>query len=680
MIVKTICNMCNNFCGLDVHVEDGRIVRVRGMAEHPLHTPCVKPRGLVDLVYSKERITSPLRRVNSGWEEISWDEALDTICHKLDRIREEDGAKALAVHTGNPFIAGHVAAGLGARFCSLYGTPNFTSCGSICHWAHVIGHSLTLDYNDAHLIPSFANSNCIVIWGFNPAQSDISSSAAIASARKNGAKLIVIDPRAIPLAKRADMYVQIRPGTDCALALGLLNVIITEGLYDRRFVEEWTVGFDRLVEHVKDYPPERVADITWVRGEVIEDIARAYARGKPATIAQGEALNHCVNGVQTSRAIATLIAITGNLNIPGGTACYSRPKLPSLKVKGKVSMEEAITTDYPIFTKFAGSTTAMALPDVIISKKPYPIRALIVGGGNPVMTWPNTNKVKDALSRLELLVAIDLFMTETAKLAHIFLPAATFVEGQSLREYYLRGLPLTVRGQQAIAPPGESLPDWKIWSELGKRMGYGEYFPWRDEDELSQYLLRRSGVTLNQSKQHQGVIFYDSVERREYLKDGFHTPSGKVEIYSKTMAEHGYHPLPTFEEPAESPVSRPDLAEKYPLILTTGARVTAFSHSRYRNVAALRRRCPEPLAEINIQTATALGISDGDTVVVESPRGSIELKANVSEDIHPRVVSIQHGWTEANANILTDGGRDPVSGFPSLRATLCRVAKKQKTN
>ena len=167
MITKTICNLCNNFCGLDVHVEDGRIVRVRGMAEHPLHTLCVKPQGLVDLVYSKERITSPLRRVNRGWEEISWDEALDIIGQKLDRIREEDGAKALAVYAGNPFIAGHVAAGLAARFCSLYGTPNFTSCGSICHWVHVIGHSLTLDYNTVHLIPSFANSNCIVVWGLN---------------------------------------------------------------------------------------------------------------------------------------------------------------------------------------------------------------------------------------------------------------------------------------------------------------------------------------------------------------------------------------------------------------------------------------------------------------------------------------------------------------------------------
>lgn len=676
MIIKTTCNMCNNFCGLDVHVEDGRIVRVRGMAEHPLHTPCVKPQGLVDLVYSKERITSPLRRVNSGWEEISWDEALDIICQKLDRIKEEDGAKALAVYAGNPFIAGHVAAGLAARFCSLYGTPNFTSCGSICHWVHVMGHSLTLDHNTVHLIPSFANSKCIVVWGFNPAQSDIASSAAIASARKKGAKLIVIDPRAIPLAKRADIYAQIRPGTDCALALGLLNVIIAEGLYDKRFVEKWTVGFDRLVEHVKDYPPERVADITWVRRETIEDIARAYAKSRPATIAQGEALNHCVNGVQTSRAIATLIAITGNLDIPGGTACYPQRKRASFKVEGKVSMEEAINTEYPLFTKFTGNPTAMTLPDVLISQKPYPVRALIVDGSNPVLTWPNTDKVKDAFSRLELLVTIDLFMTETAKLAHIFLPAATFVEGQSMRDYSLRGLPLTVWGRQAIAPLGNSLPDWKIWSELGTRMGYGEYFPWRDEDELSQYLLQRSGVTLNQSKQHQEVIFYQSVEGREYLKDGFTTPSGKVEIYSKTMAEHGYPPLPTFEEPAESPLSRPDLAEKYPLILTTGARVTAFSHSRYRNVATLRRHCPEPFAEINIQTAAALGISDGDRVVVESPRGSIELKANVSKDIHPRTVSIQHGWTEANANILTDGGRDPISGYPSLRSILCRVTKR----
>lgn len=676
-IVKTICTLCPISCGLEVQVRAGKITGIAEMKEHPLRRICIKARGLIDWVYARERVTSPMRRTNGNWQEISWDEALGVVADKLSQIKEGYGAKAFVVHLGYPFIASHTSR-LASRFCSIYGSPNFTTGDSLCFMARAIGHGLTYNHAGLPLLPNFRATKCMVIWGSNPPQSNIMMTAAITSARKQGAKLIVIDPRATPLAKRADIYAQIRPGTDCALALGLLNVIITEGLYDKPFVQEWTVGFEQLLEHVKDYPPEKVADITWVPKETIEDIARSYAQNKPATIAQGVSLDHCINGVQTSRAIATLIAITGNIDIPGGNV-YNLPlKQVSLRVKGQVSVEDAIGAGYPLFTKFTHETTAMPVPDAIISSKPYPIKALIVQGSNPILTWPNSNKVKEALSKLELLVVIDHLMTETAKLAHIFLPAATFLEGKILKDYGIPALPMIVRGEQAIAPLGGSLPDWKIWSELGRRMGYGEYFPWQDEDELFEYLLQPTGIALDQLKARPGGVFYRPRERQKYLREGFNTPSGKVEIYSQTMAEHGYPPLPTFEEPAESPLRQPDLAEKYPLILTTGVRINAFTHSQHRNVATLRRRCPEPFVEINAKTAKSLEIVNGDMVVLETGRGSIELKASLSEDIHPMVLSIQHGWSEANANILTDDRRDPVSGYPGLRSILCRAIKAGK--
>ena len=676
-IVKTICTLCPISCGLNVQVREGKITGIAEMKEHPLRRICIKARGLIDWVYARERVTSPMRRTNGNWQEISWDEALGVVADKLSQIRDGYGAKAFAVHLGYPFIASHTSR-LASRFCSIYGSPNFTTGDSLCFMARAIGHGLTCNHAGLPLLPNFRATKCMIIWGSNPPQSNIMMTAAITSARKQGAKLIVIDPRRTSLARRADIYAQIRPGTDCALALGLLNVIITEGLYDKPFVQEWTVGFEQLLEHVKDYPPEKVADITWVPEQTIEDIARSYAQNRPATIAQGVSLDHCVNGVQTSRAIATLIAITGNIDVPGGNV-YNQPlKQASLRVKGRVSVEDAIGAGYPLFAQFTRETTAMPVPDAIISSKPYPIKALIVQGSNPILTWPNSNKVKEAFSKLELLVVIDPLMTETAKLAHIFLPAATFLEGKILKDYGIPALPMIVRGEQAIAPLGGSLPDWKIWSELGRRMGYGEYFPWQDEDELFEYLLQPTGITLDQLKARPGGVFYRPRERQKYLREGFNTPSGKVEIYSKIMEDHGYPPLPMFEEPAESPLRQPDLAEKYPLILTTGVRINAFTHSQHRNVATLRRRCPEPFVEINAETAKSLEIVNGDMVILETARGNIELKASLSEDIHPMVLSIQHGWSEANANILTDDRRDPVSGYPGLRSILCRAIKAGK--
>ena len=679
-IVKTICNMCQLGCGINVHVKEGRAVHISPMEEHPLRVLCPKAdsQAVLEMVYSPDRLSAPLRKVNGGFKEISWNEALEVVSQELNRIKQQYGAQAFVYNTGNAFISTHTEK-VARRFCDLFGTPNFTSGASFCFYSRVFAHSLTWDYRGGYALPVWRKSQCAIIWGANPTESAIPVLPGIRALRERGGKLIVIDPRAIPLAREADIYAQVRPGTDCALALGLLNVIITEGLYDRDFVEKWTTGFDRLAEHVKEYTPEKVAEITWVSPDTIKTIARTYAQAKPASIFEGVALDHFNNGFQASRAIAILIAITGNLDLPGGNASPSRGiPFTNLRVVDRIHDEDGIGAEYPVFNRFTHERSAMCIPDAILDGKPYPVKALLVHGSEPMRIWPNTSRVEKALKSLELLVVIDLFLTDTARLADVVLPCTSFLEGWSWKDYRSNGLPMVDIGSPAVDPVGSSMEDWQIIARLSKKMGFSEYFPWKDSPDLFQYLFEPTGIKVEQFKEHPGGIFTAKPESQRYLKEGFNTPSGKVEIYSQTLEDYGYPALPVFEEPAQSPVSRPDLAEKYPFMLVTGAKTKYFTHSRFRNVPSLRRHEPEPMVEINAEAATKIGIGQGDTVLVESPRGSIRLKAALTPDIHPRVVSIMHGWGEANVNLLIDdvaSVRDPVSSYPPFKATLCRVMK-----
>jgi anaerobic selenocysteine-containing dehydrogenase len=674
-VIKSLCGMCPIACGIDVYVKDGKVIKVAGMEEHVVRPVCVKAKGIIDWVYSSERITNPLKKINSRWKEISWDEAFTFISDKLLDVKEKYGPKALVVHLGYQAIATQVTR-LARRFCDLYGTPNFTTGASFCYLARAIAYSATFNHNFIWLMPAPLGTRCMVAWGTNPTQSFPMVASMIFQAKESGAKLIVVDPRRTHLAKIADIHAQLRPGTDCALALGLLNVIVEEGLYDRQFVEDWTHGFERLIEHLREYTPERVEQITWVPASTIRGFARTYAESKPACIFPGVSVDHCTNGIQAHRAISTLIAITHNFDIPGGSQYVEPLPQADLGIRERISLEEAIGAEYPLFSKFLSETTVVTALDAMIKGKPYPIKSLIVQACNPALTWPNAGKIKRAFEKLDLIVVIDHFMTETAKLADLILPATTFLERKDILDYAVLGFPLVGFRDKAIEPFGNCMPDWKIWSKLGEKMGYEEYFPWEGVEELFETLLEPTNVTVGKLKENPRGVFYRPVERERYLKCGFNTPSGKVEIYSEMMERYGYDPLPTYREPAESPVSKSDLARKYPLILTTGVRVNVFTHSQHRDIPKLRKEVPEPLVEVNAQTAEGLGITDGDVVRVESPRGSIELKVKVTEDIDPRVVNLQHGWAEANANILTDDEkRDPVSGYPGFRSLLCRVIK-----
>jgi anaerobic selenocysteine-containing dehydrogenase len=671
--------LCVSGCGINAYVEGGRLVKVEGMPEHPLNKGGLCPRGenLVEFAYAPDRVKYPMKKENGEWKRISWDEALDTIASKLTKIKEEYGAHALAIFNGSMAVENIELAAFTQRFKGAYGTPNLISVESFCFRIRVVAHLMTFGRFTSE---DPLEAECIVLWGNNPDESRWMWAEHIHAAVDRGLKLIVIDPRRTPLAKKG-IHLQIRPGTDAALGLAMLNVIISEGLYDRQFLEEWAVGFDELKEHVKQYTPEKVEEVTWVAAPEIRKAARIFATVKPACIIPGTcSLAQNGNGLQNERLLCILQTVTGNLDVPGGWAMTPLIRLSDLRLP--VDEEPIGAAEYPVFYKTGGKAVpygqTVVFPDVVLSEKPYPIKALIVTGGNPALTLPDSNKIAEALQKLDLLVVISPFMTETAEMADIVLPACTFLEKMGLGMVYgiNAGLPYVLLRKQVIEPPGEAWADWKFWTELARRMGLGEYFPWNTDEEVVAHLLEPSGVTLKQLKENPCGVYYDTKNYNARETFGFRTPSGKIEIYSRALEEAGFDPLPTHREPSQSPVRTPELAKEYPLILITGARMREYTHSQLRNMTQMRRRAPEPLAEVHPSTARKYDIINGEMIWVETRKGSIKMKAKVTEDIAPLVVSIPHGWAQANANVLTDiENRDPISGYPEFKALLCRIRK-----
>jgi len=678
--IKTDCILCVWGCGINAYVKDGRLVRVEGMTEHPLNQGVLCPRGqhLVDYVYSPDRLKYPMKKRNGSWERISWDEALDTIAGKLQQIKNKYGARALAIFCGSIGVENNELAAFARRFRGAFGTPNFLTVESTCYRSRILAHQLTFG---TLLLEEPEKAKCIILWGHDPDNSNPPLAKLIHKALDNGLQLIIINPKRTPLAKRG-IHIPIRPGTDCALALGMLNVIISEGLHDKEFIDKYTIGFDKLVEHVKQYPPEKVEKITWVPAADIRRIARIFAEAESASIIQGICcLDQHINGLQNSRVLAILQAVTGNIEKPGSWVTVPFPRLGSLSIK--VEEEPIGITKHPLFYHLWGRTSpygqAMYLADTILTEKPYPIKALIVTGGNPALTLPDSKKIEEALEDLEFLVVIDLFMTETAKMADIVLPACSFMERMGVGYVYAvtSGMPYLLLRKRVIEPLGECWPDWKFWCQLGRRMGYGDFFPWQTGEEVVEHWLKPIGLTIKQlTEQNPEGVFFATKKYNLLEKGKFRTPSEKIELYSETLAEHGYDPLPVHIEPSQSPVGSPELAKEYPLILTTGSRLLEYTHSQMRNVAGLQQSAPEPIAEIHPDTAQKYGIADGDTITVATRKGEIRIKVRTTEDLAPQVVSIPHGWAQANANILTQlEPGDPVTGYPELKALLCKIKK-----
>ncbi len=675
--VTTTCGICSAGCGMKITFDMERILKIEGQADHPVSRGylCPKGRAVKELIEAPDRLKSPVKKTSQGqWQEVSWREAIDFVVQNITRIKNSYGPEALAVHVGQAGV-GKQFAHYAERFCRAYGTPNFSTAGSHCHISKMMANVITYGVLP---IPDYTNSNCIVLWGYNPSSSCPPLMDFINKALLRGARLIVVDPKKTATAKRANLHLQIRPGTGGALALGLLHVIVKENLYDQKFVESWTTGFDRLVDLITEYPPETVEKITWVKAENIREAAVLYAQSPPACIYPGIAVELNTNGFQAARAIAIMQAVTGNLDITGGALFGPSVKLAPLTLKNiKWNNKTAIgQNEYPLFFKHTNNAQANIYSRAILEGKPYPLKGMIVSGSNPLLTWPNAGKLKEALPRLEFLAVVDHFMTDTARLADIVLPAATFLSrGELWDSSPVFGPPRIGLAEKVYREEG-CMSDWDFWRELVEKVGYKYILPLLDEESATNCRLKPISLTTEELKQNpHGFVYAERIEK-SYETSGFKTPTGKVEIYSEELEKYGYDPLPVYKDPAESPESTPEKAAEYPFVLSTGARNLGYLHSRYRNMPSLRRLNPEPLVEVHKDKAKDMGLKDGDAVLVESPRASIELKVKLTDDIDPRVIYIPHGWSEANVNYLTDSeDLDPVTGFPGDRSLLARIVK-----
>ena len=677
--IATDCTICYHSCGMNVLVEEGRITKVQGLKDHPLNKGKLCPKGAraVELVYHPDRLKYPLKRVDGQWKRISWDIALMEIADKLQRLKNEFGPEILSIFSGSIGVENLEMMELAQRFKGAFGSPNFISVEGICYRMRIRARQMTFG---KYLVEEM-NTKLYVVWGHNPEQSDLPLFLSIQENLKKGSKLVVIDPRKISLAKKAEIYLSIRPGTDGALALALIHVIIKENLYDKDFVERWTHGFDKLVPHIEPYTPEWAERVTWVPAEDIRKLARLYATAESASIFQGtNTQDQTANGTQNSRAFAILQTITGNINNPGGWVVG-----PRLSIAGLGIPTERIpigAKDYTLFYDFWGRKSPFGQVVCFPDSVPNIIRALIVTGGNPAVSLPDSNAFRQALQKLNLLVVHDLFMTETAELAHYVLPACTHLEKNGLAYSYnvCHGIPYLMLRKKAIDPLHESWSEFRFWKGLANKMGFGELFPWETDEEVVELEVRPTGMSYKELKEEKVAGAYYGEKRygmEEYERKGFSTPSRKIEIYSETFEKAGFDPLPTYREPDQSPISGSELYKKYPLILTTGARVLYYTHGQHRNIKALKEKVPEPFVEIHPRTATQYGIKDGDPVVVESNRGKINVKARVTQGILEGVVSIPHGWPrEANVNLLTDVHcREPIMGYPQMKSQLCSIRK-----
>lgn len=733
-IKKAICEWCHHRCKVAVEIRNGRLVKVEADMEHPwaqslsrVVRACPRARAAAEWFYHPERLCFPLRRVGERgegkWERISWEQALDEIADKLREVKDKYGAEAVAATTGT-YRTRHEYA---ARFFNLFGSPNHATVAAAICWllSGQIGLAMLGWPINRPIVSLDPNTKCFLLIGANPAQSRTSAWFTMLDAKKSGAKLIVIDPRCTIPAKAADIWLQPRPGTDVALLMGMIDVILHEELYDKEFVNKWCYGFDKLVECARGYPLDEVADITWVPAEKIKQAAVMYAVNKPAASWNRMGLEQIAGSTEAVQARFILSAITGNIDVKGGERLLG--PYPYLVTESEIELgtklprsqwQKMLGVDkFRLFSPAAYEIIqenvkrvwgirlakwaycfphAPTLFRAMITGEPYPVKAVITYGNEPLVSQPNAKLVYRALKSLELYVVMDFWMTPSAELADYVLPACSWLERPFLGT--MMDMANFVQSGEAALPAvkeGEydRRTDFDLWRGLGIRLGQEEYWPWKTLEEAFDYRLKPLGFTLKDFlSKHRG---FDQVplEWNKYKKKGFATPTGKAELYSTILEKLGYNPLPVYREPFESPISTPELAQSYPLILTTGGRFLPMFHSEQRQVDSLRRMHPAPIVQIHPDKASELGIRDGDWVWIETQRGRVRMKCRYFDGIDPRVVHAEHGWWfpelpgeepwlhgvwESNINVVTDD--DPeycnkISGGSVFRGLLCKVYK-----
>jgi anaerobic selenocysteine-containing dehydrogenase len=713
-VVASICGICPAGCGVHVHKVDGKIDRLTPIKEHPQGIVC--PRGMHarEIVYSPDRILFPQRRNGARdqqlFERITWDVAYEAIVDNLHQIARRHGPESVCIYTGR----GNFEYGLNEAFAPEgtvessanavlfpFGSPNASGVGSLCYAAYgMIASRACFGEYMRNMVEDIDQADLILVWGENPTtDSSPINLPRLMRAQRSGARVVVIDHRRSETAQamRAE-WIGIRPGTDGALALAMIHVLIADELYDLPFVKQWVHGFRALRDYVAAFTPERVEQISWVPADRIRELARAVGQAEGCSILTYTGLEYSNGGVQAIRAVWALQAIAGHLDVPGGKLFKMPDRLQLNRILTPLPLDSPKplgADEYPLYYEVRKEAHAALLPRAILEDDPYPVRALIISGSSLITSWPNPDLWRRALAALDFLVIVNRFPTADARYADILLPATTMFEIES---YMIHDGYIQLR-QKVIEPVGEARNDYLIFSELARRLGYGQLWP-QTEEGMIRDALGDNGFTLEALREFpEGLPFdvpamifrkYEAGLLRADGAPGFNTPTGKFEVASEWFRQNGYDPLPAYTEPIEGPLAAPEISRKYPLVFNSGARTQTAFRSQHHNIPSLAAKQPFPLVHLHPEDAYARGIVDGDPVYVLSPRGRAPFRAHVTEHIVPGVVEVNMGgggpvgpvdWQRGNVNQLTDfDNRDPISGFPVYKALMCNVVKRGQGN
>jgi anaerobic selenocysteine-containing dehydrogenase len=718
--------MCWQQCGLLVSVDDGRVVKVEGdpSAITSGGYTCERAEAIPEFHYHPQRLNFPLKRAGergeAKWQRISWDQAMDEIAERLLAIKRDFGPEAVGKIGGTLHGPADWACW---RFFNLWGSPNVYNQGKNCGTADILMETAMYGWDTLGVSPKPGVTKTMFVWGANPPNSWMTKWNVIREAQRQGAKMVVIDPRLSETASFADVWVQPRPGTDAALAWGMIHVLVEEGLYDKEFVDKWCLGFEQIRERAKDYPPEKAAEITGISADKIVQLARLYADG-PTCLVWGLATCHFGKAGQAAvHAWGILRAISGNLDREGGNPltgpfngvdwyggiawdaivdnperkrdCLTAERFPICSVPSLKRYNDSIKRAWGVGY---GPSHYMIFPasrgfwDAIRYGEPYPLKALFIQTGNPLVILSGAKGAYEAMKAVDLSVGMDFFMTPSTALCDYVLPAADFLERPHLMLFW--GVTtLAMATKQAMQPLYERRDDYFLWKELGNRVGQAGKWP-ENLEKMYDLFLKPSGMTLDQLASRDDNWLLPPEQYKRYEKIGFGTPSGKVELVPSLIQAAGLNPLPPYEEPSQSPIRTPEIAKDYPYQLISGSRIRPYWHSSFRQLKTLRWMHPYPEVQIHPETARKLGIADGDLVYIETPLGRVRQKARITEGIRPDVVHAEAYWFfpeepeeephlfgvwDANINAIIPDDYDlcDYAGDLPFRAVMCNIYKAE---
>ena len=684
---NSFCDVCapGPHCGVTCYVKDGKIIKVEGMDGHPTNHGLLCTRGQANrqYVYRKDRILTPLRRIGERgegkFEPITWDEAYDEIVRRLNGVKAEYGPSSVAFYSGynkwyRPFLQ---------RLCYSFGSVNYGTESSSCFTSTIMSWRVATGADFA--APDLKNAGIFLGWCYNAYYSSYLMANGVEKARERGMKVIIVDPRITPaVEKQCDLHLRIKPGTDCALALGLARELIVNDWVDHDYIRKNVHGYEPYKAYIMDFTPERVEELTDVPAEQVRLAARMIHENMPLAINQsGAALVHHTNGMQTHRAVMALSALMGTYDRPGGmipgplTYAHSMAGFETLDhefpfEKYPEGQPRPVGAErFPLWDEVVGEMQGNDLARQILEGKPYPVRALWAHGMNYRMFNGDT-ELEKAIKKLDFFVDIDLFLTDTAKLADIVLPCCSAFERS---EFKVFGGGFGQYTEPVIAPLGQSRPDDIILVELANRLELDDDLLRSGAEACVRYMLRETPVNVDFLKAN--AQFPQKLEGIQTIPVGehkFRTPTGKFELWSTIVEKHpGLDPLPTYRDSIDDTD-----AEQYPFRLVSGARLPHALHSRLHDVPWLRSLRPEPTADLNDEDCRRLGICAGDEVELSTRVGSITVKANPTFTVKSGTIHMYHGYREADVNsIIPPGHNDPYSGFPGYRSVRCAAVKKE---